>query len=179
MPLTTTPLPFGIRDIKLRANVNGTPGTSVDLPVARTFSWTDQEDFETLKGDDTTVSAVGSGPTVAWELESGGMPLTAFQLMAGGTVTASGTTPNQKNVYSKLTTDARPYFDAEGQAISDSGGDLHGICYRCKADGNLAGSLANGAFFLLAASGTGFGNTGTPNSKLYDFVQNETATAIV
>lgn len=181
MPLTITPLPFGIRDVKLSPQAtDGTYGTGVDLPVARTFSWSDAEDFEQLKGDDVTVASAGQGPTVAWELESGGMPLDAYKIMAGGLVTSSGTTPAQKKVYSKLVTDARPYFKAEGQAISDSGGDLHGVVYRCKADGSLEGEFGNGAFMLLSASGTGFGNTigTTPDNKLYDFVQNETAVAI-
>lgn len=180
MPLTTHPLPFGLRDVKLKSNTNGTLGTAVDLPVARTFSFSESEDFETLVGDDVTAGSHGSGPTVSWELESGGLPFEAFQLMAGGTITESGTTPAMKKTFSKLTTDARPYFQVEGQAISDSGGDVHGIVYRCKADGDLEGEFGNGAFQLLSASGTGFGDTvgGSPTNKLYEFVQNETAIAI-
>jgi hypothetical protein len=180
MALTTHPLPFGLRDVKLTPNVNGVAGTSVDLPVARTFSFSESEEFETLEGDDTTVGSHGAGPTVSWELESGGLPFEAFRVMAGGTVSETGVTPNQVKTYSKLTTDARPYFNAEGQAISDSGGDVHGICFRCKADGDLEGEFGNGAFTLLSASGTGFGDTVgvAPTNKLYDFVQNETATAI-
>lgn len=181
MPLTTHPLPFGLRDVKLKPiTPPNTLGTAVDLPVARTFSFSESEEYESLEGDDTTVASVGSGPTVGWELESGGMPFEAFKVMAGGTITESGTTPNMKKTYSKLTTDRRPYFQVEGQAISDSGGDVHGIVYRCKADGDLEGEFGNGAFFLLSASGTGFGDTvgDTPTNKLYDFVQNETAIAI-
>lgn len=183
MPLTTHPLPFGLRDVKLTpftsdaATAYGTP--SVDLPVARTFSFSDTEDFETLEGDDQTVASHGAGPTLEWELESGGLPFEAFKIMAGGTITESGTTPNMKKVYSKLVTDARPYFKAEGQAISDSGGDVHGVVYKAKADGSLEGEFGNGAFQLLSASGKGYGSTVTADiNKLYDFVQNETAVAI-
>lgn len=180
MPLTTHPLPFGLRDVKLKSNTNGVLGTAVDLPVARTFSFSESEDFETLSGDDSTVASVGAGPTAGWELESGGLPLDAFKLMAGGAIVDSGTSPNQKRIFSKLTTDRRPYFNAEGQAISDSGGDVHGVLYRCKADGDLEGEFAGGSFFLLSASGTAFGDTvgATPTYKLYDFVYNETAIAI-
>ena len=181
MPLDTHALPFGLRDVKLKpiTGVN-TLGMAVDLPVARTFSFSESEDFETLEGDDVTVASHGSGPTVGWELESGGLPFEAFKVMAGGTITEAGTTPNMTKTFSKLVTDARPYFQTEGQAISDSGGDVHGTVYRCKADGDLEGEFGNGAFFLLSASGTGFGDTvgTTPTNKLYDFVQNETAVAI-
>ena len=182
MPLTTHALPFGLRDVKLKPITGvSTLGAAVDLPVARTFSFSESEDFETLQGDDTTVASVGAGPTCAWELESGGLPFEAFKVMAGGTITETGTTPAQKRVYSKLTTDRRPYFQAEGQAISDSGGDVHAVLYRCKADGDLEGEFSNGSFQLLSASGTAYGDTvgGTPTNKLYDFVQNETAVAIV
>ena len=182
MPLTTHALPFGLRDVKLKpisdANV---VGAAIDLPVARTFSFSDSEDFETLQGDDRTAASVGSGPTATWELESGGLPFEAYKVMSGGTITETGTAPAQKKVYSKLVTDARPYFQTEGQAISDSGGDVHGVLYRCKADGDLEGEWANGSFFLLSASGSAFGDTVgvSPTNKLYEFVQNETAVAIV
>lgn len=182
MPLTTHPLPFGLRDVKLTPFTDGTStayGTGVDLPVARTFSFSETEEFEELKGDDTTAGSHGAGPVIEWSLESGGLPLDAFVIMAGGTVSESGVTPNQIKVFSKLTTDARPYFKAEGQAISDSGGDVHGVVYRAKADGSLEGEMGNGAFFLTSASGKGYGSLVAADiDKLYDFVQNETATAI-
>lgn len=183
MPLTTHPLPFGLRDVKLTsfttdaATAYGTP--SVDLPVARTFSFSDTEDFEDLQGDDTTAASHGAGPSLEWELESGGLPFSAFKIMAGGTITDSGTAPAQKRVFSKLTSDSRPYFKVEGQAISDSGGDVHGVVYKAKATGSLEGEFGQGAFFLTAASGRGYGSTVTADlAKLYDFVQNETAVAI-
>jgi hypothetical protein len=183
MPLTTHALPFGLRDVKITPFTTGAAtaysASSIDLPVARTFSFSDTEDFEDLVGDDTTAASHGSGPTVEWDLESGGLPFAAFQAMAGGTITDSGTTPAQKKVFSKLATDARPYFKVEGQAISDSGGDVHGIVYKAKATGSLEGEFGNGSFWLTSASGKGFPSTVTADvNKLYDFVNNETAVAI-
>jgi hypothetical protein len=181
MALNTPALPFGLRDVRLTPIASdGTLGTPVDLPVARTFSFTDTESFEDLVGDDTTVASHGAGPTVDWELEAGGMSFEAFKVMSGGAIVTTGTTPTSKKTYSKLTTDSRPYFQVEGQAISDSGGDVHAIVYRCKATGDLEGSFANGAFTLTAAKGKGYGNNvgASPTFKLYDFVQNETVTAI-
>ena len=178
MPLTTHPLPFGMRDIKLKPITGvSTLGTAVDLPVARTLSWSESEDFETLQGDDSTVASVGAGPTCGWEMESGGLPFEAYKIMAGGTITETGTTPAQKKVYSKLTTDRRPYFQAEGQAISDSGGDVHAVLYRCKADGDLEAEFANGAFLLTNASGKGYGDETTED--LYVFTHNETPVPLV
>jgi hypothetical protein len=100
--------------------------------------------------------------------------------MAGGTVITTGVSPNVSKRYTKLTTDARPYFKAEGQAINDNGGDFHGIVYRAKADGSLEGTLEDGTFWVTSASGKGYGSleAGTID-RVYDFIQNETATAIV
>lgn len=171
-----TPLPFGLRDVKLRPiSSAGVVGTSVDLPASRTFSFTETEDFETLRGDDTDVAARGTGPGVDWELEAGGISLEAYAIIAGGTVTTTGTTPNRKKTYRKLTTDARPYFQVEGQAMSDSGGDFHAIVYKAKATGDLEGELSDGSFWLTSASGRGFPG---PGNEAYDFVQNESVTPI-
>lgn len=171
-------LPFGLRDVKLQAiEANGTvDSTLVDLPVARTLSFSDTEDFEELRGDDKVEASHGSGATCEWDLESGGISLEAYAIMAGGTVTTSGVSPNAKKTFKKKVTDARPYFVITGKAISDNGGDLHGIIYRAKADGSLEGEMSDNSFWLTSASGKGYANA---DDDVYDFVQNETATAIV
>jgi hypothetical protein len=172
-------LPFGLRDVTLWAlDATGariTPG--VDLPASRTFSFKQTVKAEELLGDDVIIAAHDYQPKVEWELEGGGVSLEVYAVLAGGTVTTSGTTPSTKKTYSKKTTDIRPYFEVEGQAISDSGGDMHAIVYRCKCDGDLDGKFENGAFYVTKASGKGYGRI--DNQKLFDFVQNETATAIV
>lgn len=174
-------LPYGLRDIKLTAYTNATTlaGTSVDLPNSRTMTFEEAEDFEELRGDDKVVATRGKGPSVNWELESGGIDLEALVVLNGGTVTESGTTPNLKSTYQKKVTDSRPEFKAEGQAISENGGDFHVVLYRCKATGGVSGSLTDGAFWLTSCKGQALPSrlTGSVDA-LYDFVQNETAAAI-
>lgn len=174
-----TALPFGLRDVKLWAlDATGTrSGSGVDLPVSRTFSFSEVEDFEELEGDDTTVASHGAGPKVEWELEAGGISLDAYKIIAGGAVVTTGSGASEKKTYTKLRTDSRPYFEVEGQAISDSGGDLHCVVYRCKADGDLEGSFENGSFSMTKCKGKGYGSTST--GKLYEFIQNASETAIV
>jgi len=180
MPLGQA-LPFGLRDVRLTPlGANGaTPGTPVDLPVSRTLSFSEAEDFEDLRGDDSLVASHGSGPRVEWSLEAGGISLEAYAVMAGGTVTSTGTTPAIKKTYSKAATDARPYFKIEGQSINDNGGDFHCLIYRAKADGSLEGEQSDGSFWISSASGKGYPSLeATPIGKVYDFIQNETAVAI-
>lgn len=178
MPLTTIPLPFGLRDVKIKPFAAGTetPGTGVDLPNARTFSFSETTDSEELRGDDGVVAVHDLGSGVDWELEGGGISLEAVVAMYGGAIVTSGVTPAQIKTLNKLDNDVRPYFQAEGQAISDSGGDFHIILYKCKATGELSGEMADGSFWLTGASGRAIGRTS--DRKLYSIIQNETATAI-
>jgi hypothetical protein len=173
-------LPYGIRDIKLTpfTDTSGTilAAVSVDLPYARTLSFTETEDFNELRGDDRVVAQHGSGPTVEFEFESGGLPFQAFKVMAGGTITETGTEGSAKRVYSKKSTDQRPYFRIEGQAISDSGGDVHTVIYKAKCTDDLSGEFTDGDFFLTSAKGVGIGDA---EDNLYDFISNDVVTAFV
>jgi hypothetical protein len=173
-------LPYGIRDIKLTPFTDQAGTTlahvSVDLPYARTLSWTEKEDFNELRGDDRVVAQHGSGPTVEFEFESGGLPFAAFKVMAGGTIVETGTPGAAKRVYSKKSTDQRPYFRIEGQAISDSGGDVHTVIYKAKCTDDLSGQFNDGEFFLTSAKGVGIGDQ---DDNLYDFVSNDAVSAFV
>ena len=173
-------LPYGLRDVKIRpiTSVAGveTVGAGVDLPVSRTLSFSETEEFQELRGDDKVQASHGSGATVEWSLESGGISLAAYAVMAGGVVTTTGTGATLKNTYNKKVTHSRPYFQVEGQSISDSGGDFHTLIYRCKADGSLEGEQADGAFWLTKASGKGYSNS---TDDVYDFIENATTEAIV
>lgn len=182
MPLTNTPLPYGLRDIKITPYTNDaatTLATPIDFPYARTLSFSAAEEFEELRGDDKVITIRGAGESVEWELEGGGLSLEAVRAMYGGTITETGTTPAQKKSFRKLVTDVRPFFKVEGQAISDSGGDVHAVIFKCRATGELEGEFGDGAFFLTSASGSGLpANLTGSVDALYEFVQNETATAI-
>lgn len=180
MPLTNTPLPYGLRDVKLTPyTTGGTLGTPVDLPNSRTFSFSEAEEFTELRGDDQVVTTRGQGASVEWDLEAGGLSFDALKVMVGGTIVETGVTPNQKKVFTKKADDARPFFKVEGQAISDSGGDLHCVLDRCRMTGSLEGEFSDGEFFLTSGSGVALpSQLASRIGTLYEFVQNETVTAI-
>lgn len=178
-----TALPYGLRDTKVTPYTTGAATildtTKVDAPNARKLSFSEAEDFEELRGDDKVIALRGKGASVEWEMEHGGISLGAYKSMAGGTVTTSGVTPNTVTTYTKKVTDSRPYFKAEGQSISDNGGDFHAVLYRCRASDKLEGELGDGAFWLTGASGQSLPSliTGSEDT-LYDFIINESVTAI-
>jgi hypothetical protein len=177
MALPNPALPYGVRDIQLRAidSAGVVSSTLVDLPVAQKLSFEEAEDYTDLRGDDNIAATHGNGPSVNWELDEGGISFAALKVINGGTITATGTTPNLKEVYSKKGTDARPYFQIEGQAITDSGGDIHCLIYKCKSKGGVKGEFADAAFFVTTATGVGIPDA---SENLYDFIHNETAVAI-
>lgn len=183
MTMPNTSLPYGLRNTKVTGYTNNAAtalvASSTNNANARTMSFEEAEDFEELRGDDKVIALRGKGPQVEWEMEHGGITLPAYKDMNGGTLTTTGVTPNQVTRYKKKTTDVRPYFKAEGQSISDNGGDFHVVLYKCRASGNLSGEMADGSFWLTGASGqclpaTLIGEEDT----LYDFVFNESVTAI-
>lgn len=173
-------LPFGLRDTKVTPYAtNTTLGSGTDQPNARKMTFSEAEDYEELRGDDKVVAIRGLGASVEWEMEAGGIAIPAYKNMNGGTVTTTGVTPNQVTTYNKKVTDQRPYFKAEGQSMSDLGGDFHAVLYRCRASEGLQGELSDGAFWLTGSSGVGLPALLTgKEDTLYEFVLNETVTPI-
>jgi len=182
MTLTGTVLPYGLRDLRITPYTDASALTlassGIDMANAQMFTFSDTEDFTDLRGDDHLVTSHGNGPQVDWELGAGGIVFEAYQAIAGGTVTTTGVTPNQIKTYSKNVSDIRPSFKIEGQSISDAGGDMHTVVYRCKATGEVTGSQEDGKFWITGAKGTGYANLASPVGRLYDFVQNESVVAI-
>lgn len=177
-----TAYPFGMRDIKVTPFTNivtETLGTPVTLPAARTLGFTEAEDFEVLRGNDKNITSRGLGATVEWELEGGGLSMEAYKTIVGGTLTETGVTPSQVKKIRKLATDARPFFKAEGQAISDNGGDVHVVLFRCRATGDVEGTFSDGSWYLTQCSGEAFPSQAAATlDALYDLIYNETVTPI-
>lgn len=177
-----TSLPYGMRDLKITpySDTGGSVLSSevVDLPNMQTLSFSEEEEFQELRGDDRVVAIRGSGATVSWELEAGGYQMRVWEIMTGGTVTQTGIAPNRQWRLDKRSSDARGYFLIEGQIISDSGGDLHAVIYRCRCNEAIEGEFADGEFFITSASGQGLPILDDVNDLLYSIIMNETASPI-
>lgn len=176
MALDDPALPYGLRDVKITPILaDGSLGTRVDLPVSQTFSFSEAEEFEELRGDDRLVAVHGKGAQVEFDLEAGGISLDAWQVLTGGTLTETGVTPSQVKSLLKKTTESRPYFQVEGQSINDVDGDTHVLIYKAKVTDNLEGEFADGSFFVTSCSGQGLGDA---DDNLYKITWNESASTI-
>ena len=171
MPLVGTLRPMGLRDIKL------TPipaGTQVDLPAVQTLKFTERLTSAELRGDDATVAVSASTDAIEWEMSAGGLSLEAIKVMTGRVITATGTTPAQKNTVLARAGDTMPYFKIYGKSMGDSGDDVHVLIYKAKLTEGLEGEWKDGEFYIQGCAGIAVDD----GTKLYEIVQNETAAAV-
>jgi hypothetical protein len=180
MAIAINRLPYGLRDVKVATLDNaGVKGTLVDLPAAQTLEFTEETTSQTLRGDDSVIATRVTIDNASWTLESGGISLEAYVVIAGGTLTTTGTTPAVVKKWRRMNTDSYPDFFAEGQSMSESGGDHHLVLHRCKAS-QISGTLADGEFWVSHAEGTAIGTLTAANvGAVWDTVANETAAVIV
>lgn len=171
-------LPFGARDLKVTpyADALGTTlgVTSYDLPNLQTLSFSETEDYEELRGDDRLVATHGNGASLTWSIDAGGLSLVVWSILSGGSIISSGLTPNRKDIMRKKGSDQRPYFRIDGQAISDSGGDVVARLYRCKCNDTIDGEFSDGSFYTTSVSGLGLPLLDDGNDLLYDLIRSET-----
>jgi hypothetical protein len=180
MALSTTRLPYGLRDVKVATLDNaGVKGTLVDLPAAQSLEFQESTNAQVLRGDDDNVAQRVTIDSVEWTLESGGISFEAYVVIAGGAITSTGTTPNIKKSWTRLGTDSYPDFFMEGQAMSESGGDHHIVFYRSKAT-QISGTLQDQDFWVSHAEGNAISTlTVADVGKVWAMVANETAAVIV
>lgn len=176
MALSINRLPYGLRDVKVATLDNaGVKGTLVDLPNAQTLEFEEATTTQTLRGDDTTVASRTSVDAVDWTLEAGGISFEAMVVMAGGTVSSTGTTPAVVKTWVRLGSDTYPDFYVSGLALSESGGDHVTKIHRAKAS-KISGSHTDGEFWVSHAEGTGIATlTAADVGKVWTMQADETA----
>lgn len=179
MAIATHRLPYGLRDIKVATlDSAGVKGSLVDLPAAQTLEFTEETASQQLRGDDQVVAQRVTIDNVSWTLESGGISLEAYVVIAGGAITTTGSTPNVKKQWRRMGTDAYPDFFMEGQSLSESGGDDHIVLHRCKAT-QISGTHQDQEFWVSHAEGNAIATLTVANvGAVWDMVANETAADI-
>lgn len=175
--------PFGLNRIWITPylDTDGTilGPTSYRLPIARTCAFTENEDTETLDGDDKAAVAIqGKGATVSGSLEAGGMDLMCLSIISGAKLYESGLEPNLKRVVRKKASDPRPYFRMEGQAISNGGGDNIIRVFRCKANGKISFDMKYGTFMVPAIDFLGTPLPGDDAGFAWELEYNQTPTIL-
>jgi hypothetical protein len=187
MPIATQTKVLELKDAKiapLTADPSGgsaTYGASVDIPGILKLDLSPNAVTKELRGDNVLMDIYSKVESVGVAITNAILPLDVLKLLMGGAVTASGTTPNQKQTYDLAGADLPGYVKIEGQALYvDTGiGDVHVIFHKCKATVPPKWSFADnsGDFVQVTATLTAIPLQATGN-KLMSVVLNETATAI-
>lgn len=163
--------PFGLKEIELYSI---TGATKVQLPAAQELTYEERIVTSELKGDDQLVSAQSISEAVEWSMQSGGIPIDAYALMTGRTVTTSGTTPVASSYLDIDAGRCYPYFQIRGKSISDDcASDFH-IRFRKAKLTAIEGALKGGEYWMTKCEGLAISD----GVAIASFIQNETATAL-
>lgn len=179
MALAIHRMPYGLRDIKVATlDAAGVKGTLVDLPAAQTLEFEETTTEQELRGDDVVKAKRASVNAVEWSLDAGGISFEAMVVIAGGTVSSTGTTPSVVKSWVRLEGEAYPDFYLAGQAMSESGGDHETIIHRAKAN-TISGTHQDQEFWVSHAEGTGIGTlTAATIGQVWSMKAKETTGAL-
>lgn len=175
--------PYGLHRVWITpyVDVDGTilAETSYRLPISRTMAFSEAESFDTLDGDDKAAVAIqGKGATVDGSLEAGGLDMMCWSIFTGGQLIEIGLEPNLKRVVRKRGSDQRPYWRAEGQVISNGGGDNVGRIFRCKANGKIQADMKYGTFMCPQIDFMGTPIPSDDSDYLYEIEFNQQKTTL-
>lgn len=162
---------YGLRDIKI-TSLDG--ATQVDLPAARTLTWSETSVSDELRGDDTIVSAIAFVEGLEWTLEAGGISLEAYALLTGETVVSTGVTPNRQQKITRQAGRSYPYVKVYGRSLGDQGDGAWILLNKVKVN-TMEGNMTNQEFYITNCSGTGIKDA---SGNLYDLIKLETDAAL-
>lgn len=164
--------PFGLREMRVVVST-----TNKALSPSQTCQLTEVLAQAELHGDDA-VAAVHAYPIkVEGKISVGGMPLAAYALITGRTIGTAGATPTRTSTLPIAKGDTYPYFTLYGRAVTEDGGDVWVVLYKCKLMEGMGGQFEYGNFRNSDLSFTAVPDSDN-SDKIWDIVSHETAAAL-
>ena len=117
---------YSIQDLKVAPFVSGVAGTKVDVPGVRSMNVSPQSSDDELGGDGAIMAIARGAKSLQVDIEVGRSNPTAMAAFLGGTVTTTGSSPNQIDELSEGQAVVR-YVELTGQT---NGYDANGSAYR-------------------------------------------------
>ena len=170
-----------LTDVKIAPiKSDGSYGTLVDLAGALKLQIAPKTETKKLYGDSQLNDLYQKTTEIEVSGECTFLSLDALKIIVGGNITTSGTTPNQKAVYSLTAANSTPgYFYLEGQwtYAGDGIGDAHVILYKVKVTDppDIEINDASGNFGTVKFKAVALPND---SGEWFDIVLNETKTGI-
>ena len=190
MTLATNSFMVGIADTKafsVTADTlaSYTCGAAIELPGMQNFQIDPNIISKVLSGDDVDLETYVKLKGAKFSFECGYMDLNLLASMLGGTVTSSGTTPNQINTYSLQQNDNAGYVQIAFQVTNLTPGIAcqEFRLFKCKIDALPLGSKQDEfATFKISGNAVFTAKQFTRGSKtagiLMEVVQKETLAAL-
>lgn len=156
MPISHTTKLYAVEDAKIY-ELTGDPsggaptyGAAIDVPGIKVVGIGGSVNNTTLRGDNSLLDSFSVLENVEVSMEWAKLSLDAQAIMLGGTVTDSGTTPNQLATYARARTDKLKYFKIEAKTPVDGVDPVGGAAvlkfYKCIISGFPEGGLAEEDF---------------------------------
>jgi hypothetical protein len=165
---------YTLTDLKVAPVVGDTPGTLVDVPGIQSLEVTVSNDAVTLRGDNAELAVIDQGNGLEWSFTEAGLSFEALEVILGGTVATTGTTPAVVETFHLNADDTRPYFAIVGVQPDDGAGeDLHVVIWKAKATGNFTLTAQDQEFSTPGFEGRGVGRS--DNKRMLSLVHHETA----
>lgn len=176
--------PFGLADAKISPLTADTAatltyGTAYDVPGIQSISFNPDFLDKELRGDDMILDQYTKLESISGTVKHAKVSFSVLDTIMGGTVSDSGSTPNEKRTYELLGTDTLGYWKIEGQVAykggESTGGDFHITFHKAKItkfqQEYTSEDYAQISFDFKAIATT-------YNSKIFTAEENETAVSI-
>ena len=151
--------------------------SAIDVPGIQQIMLSPSFTEKGLKGDEKIMDYYIKLDLIQWAFHSAKISLDVLAILEGGTITSTGSTPNQVHTYNVKDTSTPQYFKLEAKASYSAGevGDFHLKLYKCKAN-NVDIEYSTQSYAIVSASGLAIPTIHDGNIK--DYIINETAASI-
>ena len=182
MTLSKQSVILGVDDVKIfevteDSSTILTYGSAVDIPGIQRIDLSPNFTEKGLKGDGKILDYFIQLDTIGFSFDSAKMDLDALAILEGGSLTTSGTSPNEVHTYSVSADSTPKYFKLEGKADYTGGesGDFHFTLFKCRAN-SVTVEYKTQDYAIVSATGIAIPTTN--DGKIKEYKVNETAAAI-
>jgi hypothetical protein len=173
---------YGLRELQVAPYVGGALGAWMNLP-GLTLTYRLVREQSELRSNDQVVATTSKMVKVEWEIDAGPFPMEVINAMYGGTLTTTGSSPNEEKELKFSVEDDTPDFAIRGRAVGGktppaagggAGGDMVLRLNWCQVTGNLEGSMQDQNWMSPKVSGVCLEH---PTDGLMSVITRETAAA--
>lgn len=187
MALAKKTFTLGLDDCKIYPILSDTAseytvGTGIDVPTVQSINIEFEVDEKELFGDEQVRDMYSKAKKVQWSIECGELDLDVQAALMGGTVTASGSSPNQQQRYGYTLGALNNYVQIAGKIsytdeLNDVG-DLHIHILKAKVNKNSF-SEASDEYGTVSFGGNGINTTyNFPDGRALYYTINETGSEL-